>query len=95
VARRELDLRRRQTRPRETRGGRARPLVGGGRAARPASGLRHGDAPVKCPKCNYLGFETGDRCRNCGYVHTGPEAPVVCPACAHPQAHFELFAENW
>jgi rubrerythrin len=50
---------------------------------------------VKCPKCNYLGFETGDRCRNCGYVHTGPEAPVVCPACAHPQAHFELFAENW
>ena len=35
------------------------------------------------------------RCRNCGYVHTGPEAPDVCPACAHPQAHFELLAENW
>jgi len=35
------------------------------------------------------------RCRNCGYIHTGPEAPEVCPACAHPQAHFELLAENW
>jgi len=35
------------------------------------------------------------RCRNCGFVHEGPEAPVECPACAHPQAHFELLAENW
>ncbi len=35
------------------------------------------------------------RCRNCGYVHEGQEAPEVCPACAHPQAHFELLAENW
>jgi rubrerythrin len=35
------------------------------------------------------------RCINCGYVHEGPEAPVSCPACAHPQAHFELLAENW
>jgi rubrerythrin len=35
------------------------------------------------------------RCRNCGYVHEGPEAPGACPACAHPQAHFELLAENW
>lgn len=35
------------------------------------------------------------RCRNCGYVHTGTEAPAVCPACVHPQAHFELLAENW
>jgi rubrerythrin len=35
------------------------------------------------------------RCRNCGYLHEGPEAPNVCPACAHPQAHFELLAENW
>ena len=30
-------------------------------------------------------------CRNCGYTHTGPEAPKACPACAHPQAHFEIF----
>jgi len=35
------------------------------------------------------------RCRNCGYLHEGPEAPEICPACAHPQAHFELLAENW
>lgn len=35
------------------------------------------------------------RCRNCGYLHEGEEAPDVCPACAHPQAHFELLAENW
>ena len=35
------------------------------------------------------------RCRNCGYLHTGKEAPSVCPACAHPQAHFEVLAENW
>jgi rubrerythrin len=35
------------------------------------------------------------RCRNCGYVHQGNEAPETCPACAHPQAHFELLAENW
>lgn len=35
------------------------------------------------------------RCRNCGYLHEGEEAPELCPACAHPQAHFELLAENW
>ena len=35
------------------------------------------------------------RCRNCGYLHEGDEAPGVCPACAHPQAHFELLGENW
>lgn len=35
------------------------------------------------------------KCRNCGYVHTGMEAPKVCPACAHPQAHQELFVENY
>jgi rubrerythrin len=35
------------------------------------------------------------RCRNCGYLHTEAEAPALCPACAHPQAHFELLAENW
>jgi len=35
------------------------------------------------------------RCRNCGYIHEGKEAPEKCPACAHPQAHFELLGENW
>jgi rubrerythrin len=32
------------------------------------------------------------RCRNCGYLHEGPEAPAACPACAHPQAYYELLA---
>ncbi|NCC24640.1 MAG: rubrerythrin family protein [Deltaproteobacteria bacterium] len=35
------------------------------------------------------------RCRNCGYIHTAQAAPRVCPACDHPQAHFELLGENW
>jgi len=35
------------------------------------------------------------KCNNCGYLHEGPTAPEMCPACAHPQAHFEVFAENW
>nr|WP_320051298.1 rubrerythrin family protein [uncultured Desulfuromonas sp.] len=35
------------------------------------------------------------RCRNCGYLHEGTEAPHLCPACIHPQAHFELLGENW
>jgi len=44
-------------------------------------------------------FDKGEpmvwRCRNCGYVHEGNEAPQSCPACAHPQAHFEVLGENW
>ena len=35
------------------------------------------------------------RCRNCGYLHEGNEAPESCPACAHAQAHFELLGENY
>ncbi len=35
------------------------------------------------------------RCRNCGYIAEGAEAPKTCPACNHPQAHFELLGENW
>ena len=35
------------------------------------------------------------RCLNCGYIHEGDTALVVCPACVHPQAHFEELAENW
>lgn len=34
-------------------------------------------------------------CRNCGYVHQGSCAPEKCPACAHPQAYFEIFKENY
>ncbi len=35
------------------------------------------------------------RCRNCGYVHEGLSAPEKCPACLHPQAYFEIAAENY
>ncbi len=35
------------------------------------------------------------RCRNCGYLHKGSEVLEVCPACVHPQDHFELLGENW
>lgn len=35
------------------------------------------------------------RCRNCGYLHEDNEAPDECPACDHPQAHFELLGENY
>lgn len=35
------------------------------------------------------------RCRNCGYVHEGTEAPERCPACDHPQSYYELMAENY
>jgi len=34
-------------------------------------------------------------CRNCGYVHEGTEAPDICPACAHPRAHYEIEAANY
>jgi rubrerythrin len=35
------------------------------------------------------------KCRNCGYVHEGKEAPEQCPACKHPQAYYELLEENY
>lgn len=35
------------------------------------------------------------KCRNCGYVHEGNEAPEKCPACDHPTAHFEIHCENY
>jgi rubrerythrin len=35
------------------------------------------------------------RCRNCGYLHSGNDAPDSCLACVHPKAHFELLGENW
>jgi rubrerythrin len=42
-----------------------------------------GDAPL------------GWKCRNCGYIHEEPEAPEICPVCAHPRAYFERKAENY
>lgn len=35
------------------------------------------------------------KCRNCGYIHEGKEAPEKCPACAHPKAYFEELIENY
>lgn len=35
------------------------------------------------------------KCRNCGYVHEGKEAPKICPACAHPQGFYEVLCENY
>ena len=35
------------------------------------------------------------KCRNCGYVHKGTEAPEECPACGFPQGYYELMAENY
>jgi rubrerythrin len=35
------------------------------------------------------------KCRNCGYVHEGKDAPASCPACKHPQAYYEVLGENY
>ena len=35
------------------------------------------------------------KCRNCGYVHAGAEAPKKCPACQHPQSYYEIWVENY
>ncbi|PIP13803.1 MAG: rubrerythrin family protein [bacterium (Candidatus Stahlbacteria) CG23_combo_of_CG06-09_8_20_14_all_34_7] len=35
------------------------------------------------------------KCRNCGHIHEGSEAPDSCPVCKHPKAFFELFVENY
>ena len=34
-------------------------------------------------------------CRNCGHIVVGEAAPEICPVCAHPQAYFEIHAENY
>ena len=35
------------------------------------------------------------KCRNCGHLHVGPEAPEVCPVCNHPKSYFEQQAVNY
>ena len=35
------------------------------------------------------------KCRNCGYIHEGKDAPKECPACAHPEAYYEVMCENY
>ena len=39
--------------------------------------------------------EVAWKCRNCGHIHIGPEAPDLCPVCNHPQAYFELRVQNY
>lgn len=44
-------------------------------------------------------FEKSDKviwqCANCGHIHVGTEAPGICPVCDHPQAHFQVLAQNY
>ena len=35
------------------------------------------------------------KCRECGYIYYGEKAPDICPCCSHPQAFFEIAAENY
>ena len=35
------------------------------------------------------------KCRNCGHIVVGTDAPAVCPVCNHPQSYFEIKAENY
>lgn len=35
------------------------------------------------------------KCTNCGHIHIGKQAPEICPVCSHPQAYFEVKAENY
>ena len=35
------------------------------------------------------------KCRNCGHIHVGLEAPTICPVCKHPQSYFEVNCENY
>jgi rubrerythrin len=53
-----------------------------------ASNLKEGSVFKK-------GAEVSWKCLNCGYVHTGAEAPDLCPACLHPKGYYELFAETY
>jgi len=50
---------------------------------------------IKAGKVFVRDEEVNWRCRNCGYLHKGTEAPEMCPACDHSKAHFELLGENW
>ena len=62
---------------------------------------RHHDRYIKL-RANILAKEVFSRkkkvswvCRNCGYVHVGTDALKMCPACLHPQAHFEIECKNY
>jgi rubrerythrin len=40
-------------------------------------------------------IEVSWKCINCGYIYIGQDAPIACPACAHPQSYFEVLSENY
>ena len=47
---------------------------------------------------NVLRQKSGDKiwkCRNCGHIVIGKQAPEICPVCSHPKAYFEIKAENY
>lgn len=52
-------------------------------------------ANVEAAKVFVKDDETVWQCRNCGYIHVGPQAPESCPACLHPQGFFEVMKRNW
>ena len=35
------------------------------------------------------------QCANCGHIYVGKQAPLICPVCDHPQAHFQLLSKNY
>ena len=53
--------------------------------------LKNVETKTVFEKCEVKVWE----CRNCGHLVIGTQAPELCPACAHPQAYFELHAENY
>ena len=53
--------------------------------------LRNVDSAAVFEKSSVTVWE----CRNCGHIVVGTKAPEVCPVCAHPQAYFEVHAENY
>jgi rubrerythrin len=53
-----------------------------------AANIEKGEVWVKVGKNRW-------ECRNCGHVYYGKKAPEVCPVCKHPQAYFEIEADNF
>ncbi len=58
---------------------------------------RYGKLSSNLQTGNVFKKQSGTRwhCRNCGYIYEGTKAPDECPACKHPQAYYEVLAENY
>jgi len=50
---------------------------------------------IRSDKVFQRGHQETWRCTNCGYLHTGNDAPAQCPACLRSSGYFELLYENW